>query len=112
MTAEERLVRRVIARFRCSHCNRQHAVDNVDIMGKYDSVWVIGVECEGCDVPGMYIVSLRPDSSFEIASDLTEEERARFAAASKVAPEDVSAMRSFLDGFQGDVSRLLGDTPS
>lgn len=107
MTAEERLIKRVIARFRCSRCNRQHAIDSVDVMGKYDDVWVIGVDCEGCDQPGMYVVSIRKDSSFDVVSDLTEEEQDRFDEASKVGAEDVDAMRSFLNGFHGDFSRVF-----
>ena len=108
MSAEERLIKRVIARFRCSHCNRQHVLENVDIMGKYDDVWVIGVDCEGCEQPGMYIVSLRKDSSVDIVTDLTDEEMARFETSRKVAAEDVSAMRSFLNEFDGDFSEMFG----
>ncbi len=102
------MIKRVIARFRCSHCNRQHILENVDIMGKYEAVWVIGVACEGCEQPGMYIVSLRKDSSLDVVSDLTDEEMARFDVSIKVAAEDVSAMRSFLDEFDGDFSEMFG----
>jgi len=108
VSAEERLIKRVIARFRCSHCNRQHVVENVDIMEKYDDAWVVGVACEGCEQPGMYIVSLRKDSSVDVVTDLTEEEMARFEASQKVAAEDVSAMKSFLDEFDGDFSQMFG----
>jgi len=72
-TAEERLVKRVIARFRCEHCNRQHTLENVNVMGKYEAVWVVGVACDGCQRPGMFVVSMRKDSSFERVTDLTEE---------------------------------------
>src|SRR5581483_4495859 len=97
--AEERLLRRVIARFRCEHCHRQHAVDNVNVMGKYDAVWIVAVECDGCHQPGMFVVSMRKDSSFERVSDLTDEEQERFLRAKSVDAQDVEAIRDFLDGF-------------
>lgn len=107
--AEERLVKRVIARFRCSHCNRQHAAENVNVMGKYDDVWIIGVDCDECRRPGMFVVSLRKDSSLEGVTDLTDEEQERFLAATSVESSDVEGIRSFLADFRGDFSRLFGD---
>lgn len=107
-TAEERLVKRVIARFRCEHCNRQHAPDNVSVMGKYDAVWVVGVSCDGCQQPGMFVVSMRKDSSFERVTDLTEDEQERFLAARSVDADDVEGIKAFLNGFKGDFSAIFG----
>ena len=107
-TAEERLIKRVIARFRCEHCHRQHALENVSVMGKYDAVWVVGVACDGCQQPGMFVVSMRRDSSYERISDLTEEEQERFLAARSVDADDVEGIKSFLDGFQGDFNAIFG----
>jgi len=111
-TAEERLVRRVIARFRCSHCHRQHSPENVNVMGCYDAVWIIGVDCDGCQQPGMFVVSMRKDSSFERVTDLTDEEQERFLRAKSVDAKDVEGIRSFLDGFKGDFSAIFGDADS
>ena len=106
--AEERLVKRVIARLRCAHCHRQHSPDNVNIMGTYDDrVCVIGVDCDGCQRPGMFIVSMRKDSSFEQVTDLTEEEQDRFLSAQMVDSEDVEGIRSFLKDFKGDFSGIF-----
>ena len=110
--AEERLLRRVIARFRCEHCHRQHAVENVNVMGKYDEVWIVGVDCDGCQRPGMFVVSMRKDSSFEQVSDLTEEEQERFLAARSVDSEDVDAIRDFLKDFKGDFDAMFGEQRS
>ena len=106
--AEERLVKRVISRFRCSHCNRQHSAGNVSVMGKYDEVWIIGVSCDGCKRPGMFVVSLRKDSSVDAVSDLTDQERDRFLAASKVGADDVDGIRAFLHDFKGDFTTIFG----
>ena len=107
--AEERLVKRVIARFRCSHCNRQHNAENVDVMGTYeDGVWIIGVECDGCQRPGMFVVTMRKDSSLDLVTDLTDEEQERFLSARSVDCKDVEGIRSFLKDFRGDFSRMFG----
>ena len=107
-TAEERLIRRVIARFRCEHCNRQHALDNVTVMGKYDAVWVVGVSCDGCDQPGMFVVSMRGDSSLDRVTDLTDEEEERFLVARSVDADDVEGIKSFLRDFKGNFSAIFG----
>jgi hypothetical protein len=106
--AEERLVKRVIARFRCEHCNRQHVLENVSVMGKYDAVWVVGVACDGCQQPGMFVVSMRRDSTYEQVSDLTEEEQDRFVVADSVGADDVEGIKSFLRDFKGNFSAIFG----
>jgi hypothetical protein len=106
--AEERLVKRVIARFRCEHCNRQHAIENVSVMGKYDAVWVVGVACDGCQRPGMFVVSMRKDSSFDRVTDLTDEEQERFLVTESVDVEDVEGIKSFLRDFKGNFSAIFG----
>ena len=107
-TSEERLIKRVIARFRCEHCHRQHSLDNVSVMGKYEQVWVVGVECDGCQQPGMFVVSMRKDGSLEAVTDLSDEEQERFLAAKSVDVGDVDSIRDFLKDFEGDISDLLG----
>lgn len=106
-SAEDRLVKRVIARFRCAHCNRQHDPANVAVMGKYETVWIIGVDCDECHRPGMFVVSLRKDSSLEQVTDLTEEEQDRFLAKASVDAGDVEGIRAFLAEFKGDFSQLF-----
>ena len=106
-TAEDRLVKRVIARFRCAYCHRQHNAANVAVMGKYEAVWIIGVDCEECHRPGMFVVSLRKDSSLEQVTDLTEDEQERFLAKASVDASDVEGIRAFLSEFKGDFSQLF-----
>jgi len=111
-TAEERLVRRVIARFRCAYCHRQHSTENVSVMGRYDSVWIVGVDCDGCRHAGMFVVSMRRDSFYERITDLTEEEQDRFLMAKSIEPGDVDSIRHFLEDFKGDFSAIFGDAES
>lgn len=104
---EERLVKRVVARLRCASCRRQHAAENVDIMGCYGEVWIVGVNCPRCDRPGMFVVSVRKDSSLERVTDLTEDEQARFVGAASVEESDVEGMRHFLAEFGGDFNTIF-----
>jgi hypothetical protein len=106
-TAEERLIKRVIARFRCEHCHLQHSAGNVSIMGKYDEVWVVAVQCDGCQQPGMFVVSMRKDSSLEAVTDLTDAEEERFLLAQSVDAGDVESIRDFLKDFKGDFSDIF-----
>jgi hypothetical protein len=105
---EEHLLKRVIARFRCSRCHRQHAAENVSVMGKYDAVWIVGVNCDGCEQAGMFVVSIRRDSSYERVTDLTEEEQDRFLEARSVDTSDVHSIRDFLRDFRGKFSDIFG----
>ena len=107
--AEERLVKRVIARFRCSHCNRQHSTDNVSVMDRYDAVWIIGVDCDECHRPSMFVVSLRKDSSLDRVTDLTDGEENKFLSARSIDDRDVEGIRTFLQDFKGDFGSLFDD---
>ena len=107
MDVEEALIRRIISRFRCEGCNRHHLPSRVGVMGSYDDVWVVGVDCDYCAQPGMYIVSLRKDSSLDIVTDLTEDEQERFLTTSTIKADDVESIRSFLAGFDGDFSGIF-----
>ncbi len=106
-SAEDRLVKRVIARFRCAYCHRQHNAANVAVMGKYEAVWIIGVDCDQCHRPGMFVVSLRKDSSLDQVTDLTDAEQERFLARASVDADDVEGIRAFLAGFKGDFTELF-----
>ena len=105
--AEEQLIRRVVARFRCPQCNRQRSATNVSIMGKYEAVWIVGADCEGCRQPDMFIVSMRRDSWYEQVTDLTEDELEKFLAARRVESTDVDGMRDFLQGFRGNFDSIF-----
>ena len=105
--AEERLVKRAIARFRCSRCHRQHALGNVSVMGRYDRVWIVGVDCDECHQPDLFVVSLRKDSSLDRITDLTEEEQERFLARASIDANDVQGIRAFLENFKGDFTQLF-----
>jgi hypothetical protein len=109
--AEERLIRRVIARFRCAQCHRQHSATDVAVMGRYEAVWIVGVDCDGCRQPDMFVVSMRRDSSYERITDLTEEEQDKFLAARSVDAKDVDHIRDFLQDFKGDFGRIFGAPP-
>src|SRR5436190_22817217 len=112
MGAEEALIKRIISRFRCSGCNRHHLPSQVGVMGSYDDVWVIGVDCDICEQPGMYIVCLNKDSSLDLVTDLTEREEARFLRSPTVKADDVDSIREFLASFDGDFSGIFGKKSS
>ena len=108
MGAEEALIKRIISRFRCSGCNRHHLPSRVDVMDTYDDVWIIGVNCDYCEQPGMYVVSLRKDSSLDQVTDLTDEEQERFLGGAMVEADDVESIRAFLAEFKGNFSGIFG----
>ncbi|HUZ77879.1 MAG TPA: hypothetical protein VMV93_09900 [Chloroflexota bacterium] len=109
MSAQDRLVKRAISRFRCAHCHCPHLYDKVGIMARYDDVWVVGVECTDCSVPGVYVVAMHEPA--EPPTDLTAAELAR-GGRTRVRPGDVQAMRAFLREFDGDFSRLFNPPPA
>jgi len=78
-------------------------------MGKYESVWVVGVDCDGCQRPGMFVVSMRKDSSLDAVTDLTDDEQERFLLARSVDARDVDSIRDFLKDFKGGFSDMFGD---
>ena len=77
-------------------------------MGKYEAVWIVGVDCDGCRQPDMFVVSMRKDSSYERVTDLTDEEHEKFLAARSVEAQDVDRIRAFLRDFKGDFGSIFG----
>lgn len=76
-------------------------------MGQYDDLCVVGVDCEQCHQAGMFLVSMRPDSSHQQITDLSDAEELRFLPAPSIDAQDVEAISSFLQEFKGDVSQLF-----
>ncbi len=95
----------MVTSLRCDNCGRPHEVENIRVIGRRKSLWLLSVFCPVCE--SRYLVVAAPGKEdAQAVSDLTAAERRRFRKKS-VTSDDVLSMHSYLKGFKGDLSSLL-----
>src|SRR3954447_10120759 len=106
---EERIKRLILAAVsRCSACRRRYELANFAVIGHRDYLWMVTVVCDRCHNQGFITAVIEGhdlDGSGALRgpiSELTPEDRARFAATTPVATDDLLDLHLFLDEFDGN----------
>lgn len=105
-SGEERALRRIFARQRCSACQRSYAPDSFTAISRKGNVWVVSLRCGAWRACGVYILELQRGAGR--LGDLTQPERERLRDAPAVAYDDVLDTHQFLEEFDGDFRALFG----
>lgn len=115
---EERIKQLMLAAVaRCGECRRRYALEDFDVIGHRDHLWMVTVICEGCRSQGFITAIVEdPANSTTTANgvggqsltDLTSTEVARFADTAPVNSVDLLDIHEFLDDFDGDFATLFG----
>jgi len=92
---------------KCALCGRHYEIDNISILGHDEDLWILEASCSTCGTRCLLAAVVRGDSAPEFISDLTEAELDRFESEDVVTADDILDMHHFLDGFDGDFSRLF-----
>lgn len=116
---EERIKRLILAAVpRCGLCQRQYTVTNFAIIGHREHLWMVSVQCEGCQHQGFITAVVEGHGieghGIEEQRHVPPASRAEFfsteneAAASKpVTVDDLLDIHDFLDDFNGDFAGLF-----
>jgi hypothetical protein len=117
MTDRERQVKRFVltAIDLCTVCGHAYALDNVDIIGQRDDLWVLRVLCPHCQKQGFIaalVNSQAPDVAPSIdppasSAALPPLDERHDGAWSPILPVDVLTMHEFLTAFDGDLGAYL-----
>ena len=120
-TSEKQIKRIVLNRMeRCSVCHNEFASDDIQVVSRRDDMWMMVVTCDECHGRNFVAAVLGdgdPDEAQLALRKLSEGGRVGLdtpqaqESAADVGPpvsvDDVIDMHEFLNGFDGDFSRLF-----
>jgi predicted nucleic acid-binding Zn-ribbon protein len=119
--SEHRIRQIVLQRIgHCRVCHRQHECGDVNLVSQKPDVWMMMVECPDCHTRSFVAAVVDEKRTDEARSALEEMAielsiRDLSTAPNEPVPPpeplsegDVTQMRNFLEGFNGDFKRLFG----
>ena len=120
-TSEKQIKRIVLNRMeRCSVCHNEFASDDIQVVSRRDDMWMMVVTCNECHGRNFVAAVLGdgdPDAAQMALRKLSEGGRngldipgigePTVAAGPPVTVDDVIDMHEFLNGFDGDFTRLF-----
>lgn len=111
---EERIKRLILAAVpHCGMCRRQYTVTNFAVIGHREHLWMVSVQCEGCQHQG-FITAVVEGHGIE-GRHIPRESRAEFfSTGAEIVPQsqpvtvdDLLNIHDFLDDFNGDFASLF-----
>ena len=105
---EESLIKRLIASLKCSTCGQCYDTDSITVIGHREDLWFLRVSCLTCHTQYLVATLISESKASEINTELTEAEIAGLINADAITADELLDMRNFLNGFDGDFSRLFG----
>lgn len=111
---EERIKRLILAAVpRCGACQRAYAVTDFAVIGHREHLWMITVQCAGCQHQG-YITAVVEGHGVEgrhipraSRAESFPEEGGRETPREPVTVDDLLDLHDFLDDFNGDFAGLF-----
>jgi hypothetical protein len=111
---EERIKRLILAAVpRCGACQRSYAVTDFAVVGHREHLWMITVQCAGCQHQG-FITAVVEGHGIEerhtpqaSRAEFFTEERPSTAHPIPVTVDDLLDLHDFLDEFDGDFAGLF-----
>jgi len=104
----ETLIRKLIASVRCSVCGKPYRPSNIKVLGHEDNLWFLSVFCPSCRTLGLVAAVVKREA-VKRATELTPEEKIKFANARPIGADDVLEMHEFLQNFEGDVKAMFAE---
>jgi hypothetical protein len=88
------IVRQVLDSIHCSACGAHYGETDLCVVEQHENVWVLGAACPNCDSQAVVMV-------------VVQRQARDYDGFAALAKDDVLNFHSALDGFAGDVRRLL-----
>lgn len=102
------VIKHLISNIRCAVCSQRYEPKDVQILGRQDDLWIMGVTCAHCQTQGMIFAVVREGQLPEVITEMTPEELARIPELSPIDADHVLDMYRLLRNFNGDFYDLLG----
>ena len=101
------IIRHLINNIRCAVCSEPYEVEDVNILGQQDDLWIMGVTCAHCHTQGLIFAVVREGEPPEVITEMTPEEVERLSGLSPIDADDVLDMHRLLRDYKGDFHELL-----
>ncbi len=103
------LIQRLVANIQCAVCGEAYVMDNVQILGHQDDLWISAVTCAHCHTQGLIFAVVRGgELDSEVISELTPDEMDALEELGDITADEVLDLHEFLKDFDGDLFQLLG----
>ncbi len=114
-TAREEWIKRLIlaAVPHCGACQRSYAATDFMIIGHREHLWMVAVQCVGCQHQGFITAVVEGHGVEErhapraSRAEFSTEETARIVPQNPVTVDDLLDLHDFLDEFNGDFAGLF-----
>jgi transcription elongation factor Elf1 len=104
---DEGFIKRLVATIECGVCGQRYEGEDSTILGHYGDLWFLSVRCPACHSQGLVAAVIKEGRVPELVTDFTEEEYDKFREIDMVNADDVLDIHDFLEGFDGDLSRII-----
>ena len=101
------LIKHLISNIRCAVCSERYELEDVQVLGHQDDLWIIGVTCASCHTQGMIFAVVREGAAPQVITEMTPEEIERLQELSPIGVDDVLDMHRLLRSYKGDFYGLL-----
>lgn len=105
----EAFLKRLFAKVSCGVCGQKYDMSNIKILDQEDGLWVLSVYCSSCGTQGLVAAVVQEGNITDVVTDLSESEYGELEGKGVVGNVDVTEMREFLQGFDGDFERLFSE---
>ena len=102
------IIQRLVANIQCAVCGRPYVVEDVQVLGHQDDLWISAVTCGHCHTRGLIFAVVR-EGEAEVISELTPEEVEALEDLGAMTADDVLDLHKTLESFHGDLFQLLGE---
>jgi len=104
---EDNLIKKLMASIKCGVCGSHYEIGNIEVLGREDNLWFLGVWCADCHTQYLAVVVIKEGKTPEVITDLTEAELDKFRNMDRFTADEVLDMHNFLKDFDGDFSYLF-----
>ena len=108
MDPDEQSIKKMVlmAVGKCTECGYEYEQSSIEVVSKRGDIWLLTIACGKCHTHGL-VAAIIAGQSVEAVSDLTESEKVKFHQGPSVGEDDVLDIHRFLQGFEGDFSKLF-----
>ena len=104
---EEGFIKRWMTSVKCGACGHRYGIDNVNVIGHYEDLWLLSALCPTCNAQCLVAAVVREGEVPQLITDLTEAELEKFRNADVLTANEVLDMHNFLADFEGNLSVLF-----
>ena len=104
------IIKQLIAALKCTSCGEDFQAENIEMLGTHGDICMINVYCHACNTKyyiGVVIDKDELDALVDLKDWVGSSEKTGLTESETLTADEVIDMHSFLEGFDGNFSRLF-----